>query len=115
MSSTSGWIEFEGRTIDFPYIPSHLGVWNVAISNWCQIRDIHFENVDPFWVKATVTRAQIYDFLSFVYGVSSGSSGRPDDVSLRVSNEKHRELELLRANIASCPKDGSFTLAGFDY
>jgi len=114
MSSTHGFIEYEGGKITFPFIPHHHGVWDCAIAEWCQKRRIPFEYVDAFWVKAMVTRSQIEDFIKFVYGASVPAD-RFKGVSGLV-HEPHRELERLRATVfEKLSADGKFVLSGFDY
>ena len=114
MSSTHGWIKYEGGKITFPFIPRHHVVWNCAIAEWCQKNRIPFEYVDASWVAAKVTRDQIEDFIKFVYGASVPAD-RFKGVSALV-HEPHRQLELLRAAVfEKLSADGKFVLSGLDY
>lgn len=115
MSSTSGWIEYEGGRIDLPFIPRHHGVWDMTIAEWCKENRVHFDYVDPSWVSAPVTKDQIEDFVEFAY-CTSAPKDRYEEVSMSIVKERHSEVEKLQAAIAGkLPADGKFLLSGFDY
>lgn len=115
MSSTFGWIEHDGIRIDFPFIPHRHGVWNQTIIDWCNMRHIAFEYVDPLWVTATVTKDQIDDFIGFVYKVSICQKDRFEAQSIWEIELHHRDMEKLRLAVANLPINGIFLLAGFDH
>lgn len=109
MSSTSGWVDYDGNGFGFPYIPTHQGVWNMAIIDWCELNNVIYCYKDPYWVYAQVTKKQIQDFIKFVY-VTSTPKGRHDD-----AKNHHHDLEILRSKVLALPSDGKFILSGYDY
>jgi len=109
MSSTSGWITYEGGEIDFPFAPQRFVVWNCAIEEWSRTNSVRLIYIDPYWVKTLVTKNQVLDFIDFAYGDA-------DDIRNYRWHDGKLEVESLRAQVARALKlDGVYVLQGFDY
>src|SRR5690348_12586249 len=81
-----------------PRLPAAAHYWIPVLQNWAAARGLPVQHVDPLWIRVSVPRAQLLDFLYTTYGevgVDSlaqlrayfGTRGRDDKTYLLVADE----------------------------
>lgn len=107
-----GWVEGNDGKIEFPNLRGSFICWNVDIEEWCGRQRINVLHADPFWAYAYLTKQQILDFASDVYGAAI-DRGAPVDPADRVWP---REIANLLVELERQLTDGLlYKLSGFDY
>lgn len=100
----------DGR-ITFPNLLGSFICWPVDIEEWCGRQRIRVEHVDPFWAYAYLTKQQIRDFATDIFGAAL-NRGKP----VGVNRAWPGNVANLFAELEKGLGDGRlYKLSGFDY
>jgi len=107
-----GWVDGDEGKINFPNLNGSFICWNVDIEEWCGRQQIKVEHRDPFWAYAYLTKQQILDLATDVYGAAL-NYGKAGEASIRAWPRNIANLFVdLKKGLGDVRL---YKLSGFDY